>query len=445
MNYTHIKIIIFSIFTILFFSSCSENKKPLPKTELELKMNNIAEAYVKLVLKIGQHDADYVDAYYGPEEWKPAELTHDGSDTLIHKKLDEEADSLLNELENLSEYQATGLETLRYRNLYKQILSAKTKLFMISGGQLSFDEESKSLYDAVSPVYPEEHYKQIIDNLDKILPGSGDISKRVNDFKNQFVIPKEKLDAVFNAAIKECRSRTLKHIKLPEKENFTVEYVTNKPWGGYNWYKGNNFSVIQVNTDLPIFVDRAVDLAAHEGYPGHHVYNVLLEKLYRENGWVEFCVYPLFSPQSLIAEGSANYGIEVVFPGDERIRFEKEVLFPLAGLNPDKADEYYNMLSLLTGLEFAGNDAARNYLDGKWNKEETKDWLIKYSLMTVEKAEKNIQFIEKYRSYVINYNLGKNIVKDYVIKSGGTENNPEKRWEIFQKILSTPQTPSGLK
>ena len=68
------------------------------------------------------------------------------------------------------------------------------------------------------------------------------------------------------------------HIKLPPAENFTVEYVTNKPWGGYNWYKGNYRSVIQVNTDLPIYVDRAIDLAAHEGYPGHHVYNALLEK-----------------------------------------------------------------------------------------------------------------------------------------------------------------------
>ncbi len=443
MNLSHIRLI-FLILSVLILSSCTENKKHLPKTELELKMNNIAEAYVKLVLKIGQHDADYVDAYYGPEEWKPAELIHDGSDTLIHKQLDEEADNLLNELETLAQYQATELETLRYRNLYKQVMAAKTKLFMISGGQLSFDEESKSLYDAVSLSYPEEHYKLIIEKLDKILPGSGDISKRVNDFKNQFIIPKENLDAVFKAAIDECRKRTLQHIPLPSNENFKVEYVTDKPWGGYNWYKGNNFSVIQVNTDLPVFIDRAVDLAAHEGYPGHHVYNILLEKLYRENGWVEFCVYPLFSPQSLIAEGSANYGIEVAFPGDERIKFEKEVLFPLAGLNHDKADEYYSMLSLLEGLEFAGNEAARNYLDGKWNKEETKNWLNNYSLMTPEKTEKNIQFIEKYRSYVINYNLGKEIVKNYIEKNGGTENNPAKRWEIFQKILSTPQTPSGL-
>src|SRR6185503_6212472 len=101
---------------------------------------------------------------------------------------------------------------------------------------------------------------------------------------------------------------------------------------------GNARSLIQINTDLPIFIDRAVDLAAHEGYPGHRVYNALLEQaLVRGRGWPEFSVYPLFSPQSLIAEGSANYGIEVAFPGEERVNFEKTVLYPLAGLDPSKA------------------------------------------------------------------------------------------------------------
>src|ERR671938_340262 len=33
-------------------------------------MNRIAESYVKLALAVGTHDADYVDAYYGPPEWK---------------------------------------------------------------------------------------------------------------------------------------------------------------------------------------------------------------------------------------------------------------------------------------------------------------------------------------------------------------------------------------
>ena len=89
--------------------------------------------------------------------------------------------------------------------------------------------------------------------------------------------------------------------------------------------------MIQVNTDLPITIDRAIDLACHEGYPGHHVYNASLEKaLVRDRGWPEFSVYALFSPQSLVAEGSANHGVAVAFPGAERVAFERATLFPLA-------------------------------------------------------------------------------------------------------------------
>ncbi len=435
-----------SILLIVFiFVSCSEKKESVIQSDLELKMNSIAEDYVKLVLNIGQYDVDFVDAYYGPEEWRSDLKTDLPFDSIAYKNLSSKTDELLNELESLGEYKADELETLRFRYLYKQLLACKTKIFMLNGLLLPFDEETKALYDASAPIHNDEFFQSAITELDKILPGKGDVAKRLNDFKMKFVIPTDKLEAVFNAAIKECRTRTLNHIKLPEGESFKVEYVKDKPWGAYNWYKGNFYSVIQVNTDLPIFIDRAVDLAAHEGYPGHHVYNVLLESnLAKKRNWPEFKVYALFSPQSLIAEGTANYGIPMAFPGDERIKFEKEVLFPLAGLNPEEADLYYKVLDLQKNFSYSGNEAARNFLDGKWTREQAVEWLMKNALRTKDSADKYVSFIEKYRSYVINYNLGMDIVKDYIERNGGTENNKGKRWELFEHLLSTPQTPSGL-
>ena len=136
-----------------------------------------------------------------------------------------------------------------------------------------------------------------------------------------------------DAAIAECRTRTLRHIALPANERFTLAFVTDKPWSGYNYFQGDAASKIEINTDQPIFTDRAIDLGCHEGYPGHHVYNALLEKTFvRDRGWVEMSVYPLYSPMSFVAEGSANYGIDLAFPGDEAETFEREVLLPLAGL-----------------------------------------------------------------------------------------------------------------
>lgn len=438
------KIISILVLAVILIS-CSEKKEPIIQSDLELKMNSIAENYVKLVLNIGQYDADFVDAYYGPKEWRDSLKTDLPFDSTAYKNLSVKTNELLNELESLGNYKADELETLRFRYLYKQLLACKTKIYMLNGVLLPFDEETKALYDASAPIRKDEYFQSAIAELDKLLPGKGDIANRLNDFKMKFVIPTDKLKNVFDAAIKECRTKTLNHIKLPEEESFMVEYVKDKPWGAYNWYKGNYFSVIQVNTDLPIYIDRAVDLAAHEGYPGHHVYNVLLESnLAKKRNWDEFKVYALFSPQSLIAEGTANYGIEVAFPGDERIKFEKEVLFPLAGLNPTEADLYYKVLDIQKLLSYAGNEAARNYLDGKWTREQTVEWLQKNQLRTKDSADKYVSFIEKYRSYVINYNLGMDIVKDYIERNGGTEKNKGKRWELFEHLLSTPQTPSGL-
>jgi hypothetical protein len=114
--------------------------------------------------------------------------------------------------------------------------------------------------------------------------------------------------------------RARAHLDLPPGEAFSIEYVSDKSWSAYNWYRGNFTSLIQLNTDLPVTIDRAVDLAAHEGYPGHHVYQCLLEQAFvRGRGWPEFSVYALFSPQSLVAEGTSNFGIEVAFPGEERL------------------------------------------------------------------------------------------------------------------------------
>ncbi len=51
--------------------------------------DTIAEGYVKLVLAVGQHDADYVDAYYGPPEWKKAaETTKASLDSIASRARD---------------------------------------------------------------------------------------------------------------------------------------------------------------------------------------------------------------------------------------------------------------------------------------------------------------------------------------------------------------------
>jgi hypothetical protein len=318
------------------------------------------------------------------------------------------------------------------------------RLEMIGGRQFAFDEESALVFDAVAPTNSEEHFRAVLAELEQALPGSGPLPARLEAFRKEFIIPPAKLDAVFQAAIAEARRRTMSHLTLPAGESFTVEYVTDKPWGGYNWYKGDYRSVIQINTDLPIYIDRAIDLACHEGYPGHHVYNVLLEKnLRRDRGWIEFSLYALFSPQSLIAEGTANYGISVAFTAEERFAFEREVLFPLAGLEAARVADYYRVQRLTKQLGFAGNEAARRYLNGEITAEAAAAWLTRWSLQEPARAQRSVRFMDKYRSYVINYNLGEELVRHYIEGQAGTD--PAARWRVFGELISSPRLPSGLK
>jgi hypothetical protein len=406
------------------------------------EMSAVAERYAHLVLALGQHDPDYVDAFYGPAEWKTqAEKEKKSLDAI-----GAEAAELSATLAKTPNAATSGDEMLKLRHEYlqKQISALAGRVRMLKGEKLKFDDESRELYDAVAPTFPDSHFDQVIAQLEAKIPGKGPLWERYEEWRKPFVIPKEKLDTVFQLAIKECRARTLAHVALPPNESFTVEYVTNKPWGGYNWYKGNFHSVIQVNTDLPIYIDRAVDLAAHEGYPGHHVYNSLLEKhLVRDRGWVEFSVYALFSPQSLIAEGTANFGRDVAFPTKtERMKFEKEVLFPAAGIDASRADEYYAVQDLMKALNYSGNEAARRLINGEIDENAAVQWLQKYAVMEPARAQQRVKFIQRYRSYVINYNLGEDMVRRYIEKRSGTD--PEKRWSEFGELLASPRLPSGL-
>lgn len=404
-------------------------------------MNQIAERYVKLVLAVGQHDTDFVDAYYGDPAWKPTAAP------VPLETLAKQTEALRADLGRVTVPSSDGpLEHLRHTYLDKQLAAVQARLAMLMGNRLSFDDEAARLYDAAPPKMSEADFQPTLDELGRLLPGSGALIDRYTAFRSHYVIPPAKVDAVFRAAIDGCRKKTLEHLQLPAGETFTVEYVKGKSWNAYNWYKGNYTSLIQVNTDVAISIDRALDLACHEGYPGHHVYNALLEKhLVRDRGWVEFSVYPLFSPQSLIAEGTANFGIEVAFPGDERTAFERDTLYPLAGLNPATAARYTAVQAAIAKLSYAGNEAARRYLNGQIDRETAVMWLQRYAMMPKDLAERRSRFFDTYRSYVINYNLGQDLVRTYLESHGGTVEHPDVRWKLFGELISSPRLPSGLK
>lgn len=423
---------LFFISVLFYLNACTHSKKIKASDD---QINKITEQYILLALYIGQYDGDFVDAYYGPDNFKPS------SKNPVFPKV-----SLIKEIKNLNaslsmKVKNGTLSQKRLSWLKDQLRAFQERVEIFSGQTKTFDEEAQGLFNVIPPHYADQHYQDLLNKLDQLLPGKGNLQERLSLLNNRFIIPKDKIDTVFKVVIAEARRRTLDHYALPQNEDFKLEYVTNKPWSGYNWYQGNYQSVIQINVDGPIFIERAIDLACHEGYPGHHVYNMLLEQnLYRNKGWNEISLYPLFSPQSLIAEGSANYGINLAFPGNEKNIFLKKTLLPLAGLDSLYLDEYLQVLTIMKKLNFLRNDVAARLFNQSIDEAEAVRQLMLLGLMGKESAERNMHFIKKYRSYVINYNYGLELITGYIEK----ETSFNDRWKRFYFLLSNPVSTTDL-
>lgn len=432
------KIVFISALFLVAACSPTEVKAPAETVETEAfqySLNQAGEDFVKLALRMGEVDNDYVDAYSGPQEWRE-----------VIKGTQVDTDNLAKDIEGLRKkigmLDVSSSENVRRKNLMKLLRAMAVRLDVVTGKPVSFDKEVSDIYDVKPPRYNLSEYDAVLAELDALVPGEGSVAEQVNNFRNKFAIPKDKLKLVFDRAIAECRARTSVYFDLPDREKFTMEFVTDKTWSGYNYYQGNYESLIQINTDFPITIDRAVDLGCHEGYPGHHVWNLFIEReLVGKRGWIEYSVNPLFGPFGPLAEGSGNFGIELAFPGDEKMAFEKQVLFPMAGLDTSEAELFERVLALESKLSHATNDIARRYLDGELTKDEAVPLIQKYYLQSREKSEQRLRFIEKYRGYVINYNIGQDIVRSYVQDIGDT---PEAQWTAFRDMLTIPLTPGDM-
>ena len=131
-------------------------------------MNAVAERYAHLVLALGQHDPDYVDAFYGPAEWKTqAEKEKKSLDAI-----GAEAAELSVTLAKTPDTGPSGDEMLKLRREYlrKQIAALAARVRMLKGEKLKFDDESRALYNAVAPTFPDSHFDQIIAQLEAKIP-----------------------------------------------------------------------------------------------------------------------------------------------------------------------------------------------------------------------------------------------------------------------------------
>lgn len=406
-----------------------------------------ARSYVTWTLALdeigaGARDSSWTpadDGYYGPAAW-----LHDADVTPTSAtRIAQEAERLADRLAASPAGEAGGLA--RRHVLWREVraLAARARAAVAGKPVGTFDVEARTLLGFSPPPFPEDAERDAREALAALLPGGGSLAARYAAFERRLVIPADRVPAVMTRALDACHQRTRAHVPLPPGEHTRVAYVTGEPWNADTRYEGHERSLIRIDTDHPLTVDRVLELACHEGYPGHHVFDLLLDdRLVQQKGWREFTVRPPLSPGTFVEEAIANFAPDVAFPGDERLAFERDVLFPLAGLNPKGAARAEAVRQAVDRLAPVTTGIARQYLDGTLDRSSAARALAERAAMP--DPEGMLRFIDRYRSYVIAYTMGKDLVRRYVESRGGTADDPDRRWQVFATLLGRPVLPTEL-
>ena len=391
----------------------------------------IAESYVKLALQISKYDSNYIDTYYGPDEWK-----QDIKVSLPQVTIS--AEKLLDQLTRVNKSGLTQLELQRLQFLKTHISAAKSKVDILSGKKMSFDEEFLAIYSEKADRIYEPQFREIIDKVEKLIPGNEGIFERIQKIKSDLIVPKDRLTTVFSATIDETRRKTSEYINLPPDEKVRVEYVSDVPFYASCTYMGNNTSLYEINTSIQIDLFWAICNVCHETYPGHHTfYNLIDQNFKKHNKWIEYSIIPICSPMELMLEGTAVYNLDLIFPMNERIDFGIK-LADLAGLDSSRIELYFKVCQHLYKLKFmAYGEVAQEYLDGEINREEALKKYMKYALVNEQEAALMVKRFESdERSYLKTYFKGWQLIENYIKLNSDGDGTIEKQWVLYNELLT---------
>jgi hypothetical protein len=263
----------------------------------------LAEPYLALAFRVGKHEPELVENYYGPRE---AVAAVEAEEPLEPARLVEEAETLLHDLER------SDLAPQRSAWIAGQTRSLLTVARRLDGERFVYADEVEGTFGITPRWYDESDFEHARELLDEALPGSGDVRARYARWFEQTAIPPEKLLAALESVTEELRARSAEIVGLPEGETVELELVSGKWWSGFNRNLGGFRSRISINTDLPFQAGDLAYFLAHEAYPGHHVDGAWKEQvLVREHGQIEEAL-TLYAPEAVLAEGIAELAIDVV-------------------------------------------------------------------------------------------------------------------------------------
>jgi hypothetical protein len=391
-----------------------------------------ARQFVRLAVALGERDPDSLDFYAGPVE-AVADIRRDPPPLTAIRR---DADSLSARIR--TRHDPDPVEKRRVGMLVRDLAAIVARVDLLTGTRQPFDRESVGFFGMAPEPIDELRLAVVRSQIADLVGHGGRLVDRYAAFASRFTIPADRLPAVMAAALDACRGATIAHVALPPGEQARLEFVSAKPWSAFSRYLGAAQSVISINTDFRFTIDQALQVACHEGYPGHHTRNTLMTSAGDAAGrWPERSVQLTFSPESLRSEATAMLAADAAFSPDERLRVERDRLAPIATLPPAGAAPHLEVERLVGDLQIVQADVARRYLDGELDFPRAVAELESRAL--VPHAEAQVKYFNEYRSYVTTYTAGRAAVLSRVVACAGPGATDDIRWRCFKNEIVPPR------
>ena len=387
-------------------------------------LDEMARRYVRLAVALGERDPDSLDFYVGPAGFV-ADLRRDPPALPAIKR---DAEGLSVEVSR-----QTSIDANRVRALVADLAAITARVDLLTGTRQSYDAESAAFFGVAPGPTDDQALARIRSQIADIVGRDGRLADRYSTFAARFTIPPDRLPSVISAAVDECRRTTVAHLALPPGDDVRLEFVRDKPWAAFSRYLGGARSVIQINTDFQLTIDQALQVACHEAYPGHHTRNTLIASSLADDRRPERAVQLMFSREALTSEATAMLAVDVAFPPAERVRVERERLFPLAGLHSSGAEQHVAVERLVSDLQVVQAGVARRYLNGDLEFARAVSALEEQAL--VPHAEALIKYVNQYRSYVTTYTTGRALAAARQAACTGPEPRDDVRWRCFVREI----------
>jgi hypothetical protein len=394
-------------------------------------MDDIARRYILLCLRLERLAPGFLDSYIGPAELSEAVAAEPMP---LPAELHDEAVSLRALAAGLGG--ESGPATCRARWLEGQLRSIAVQARRAGGEEIAFVDLLEELYGVPIGPVPEADLLAARQRLDNALPGDGPLRDRIKAQREATRVPPERILDVVIASAERFRAVTRRDFDLPENEEIAWEETRDQPWGAEARFEGSGRTRIKVNLDLPLPVSAAAYLASHEAYPGHHAEHVTKERTLVRAGVGEAAMRTMNTPESMLAEGLADVGREVVM-SDRELATELERIGNEVGLRADwlRAVEVHEAMQELAPT--GGNAAFLLHHDGR-PADEVRAWAREISGMDEQQLDHAFRVLAHplFRTYPFTYTEGARLIRPWLEVVGQTTG--------YRRLLSEQLSPAQL-